>query len=120
LPRVSSDFAVFAGDDFTVLAGLGMGMRGVVSLAANVVPGPVSRLVDAALQDRGQEAREIHRKHVALLEVDQLETSPGPVKAALAMMNRCGETLRLPLAPVREDTRKRIEKVVRGLKLAKA
>jgi len=120
LPRVSPDFAVFAGDDFTVLAGLGMGMRGVVSLAANVVPGAISSLVDAALQDRGQEAREIHQKHVPLMEVLQLETSPGPVKAALAMMNRCGATLRLPLAPVREETRKRIEKIARGLKLAKA
>jgi len=40
------------------------------------------------------------------------------MKAALAMMGRCGETLRLPLAPVRDESRKRIEKVLRSLKLA--
>jgi hypothetical protein len=39
------------------------------------------------------------------------------VKAALAMTGKCGETLRLPLAPVRDDSRRRIEKVVRSLKL---
>jgi 4-hydroxy-tetrahydrodipicolinate synthase len=115
LSRVDSDFAVLAGDDFTVLASLGMGMRGVVSLAANVIPGEVARMVDAALDDRGQEARAIHQKHLPVLEALQLETSPGPLKAALAAAGRCGETLRLPLAPVRDETRKKIERVARGI-----
>ena len=118
LSRVPEDFAVFSADDLTALAGLGMGMRGVVSLAGNVAPGAISRLVDAAIEGRGEEARALHQKYVPLMEANRLETSPGPVKAALAMMNRCGETLRLPLVPVREDTRRKIEKVLRGLKMA--
>lgn len=117
LPRVPEEFAVFSADDRTALAGLGLGMLGVVSLAGNLAPGAIFRYVDAALHDRGDEARELHRKYAPLMEACSFETSPGPVKAALAMMNRCGETLRLPLAPVREDTRRRIEKVVRALKL---
>ncbi len=115
--RIPEGFSVFSGDDLTALAGLGMGMRGVVSLAGNVAPGAIARFVDAALDGRGEEAREIHQKFVPLMEANRLETSPGPIKAGLAMMNRCGETLRLPLAPVREETRRRIEKVLRGLKL---
>lgn len=118
LPRVPEEFCVFSADDLTLLAGLAMGMRGVVSLAGNVAPRAISQLVDAALHDRGEEARALHKKYVPLMEINGLETSPGPVKAALAMMGRCGETLRLPLAPVREDTRRKIDKVLRGLKLS--
>jgi hypothetical protein len=32
-------------------------------------------------------------------------------------MGRCGDTLRLPLVPVRDDTRRRIERLLAGLKL---
>ena len=117
LSRAPEDFAVFSADDMTALAGLGMGMRGLVSLAANVVPGAIARLVDAVFDGRSDDARGIHHRYVALMEANCLETSPGPIKAALAMLNRCGETLRLPLAPVREDTRRKIEKALRGLKL---
>ena len=117
LSRAPEDFSVFSADDRTALAGLGLGMRGVVSLAGNIAPRAVAGYVEAALNDRGGEARELHRRYVPLMEACQLETSPGPVKAALSMLNRCGETLRLPLAPVRDDTRRRIEKVLKGLKL---
>jgi 4-hydroxy-tetrahydrodipicolinate synthase len=117
LARTAGDFAVFSADDLTALAGVGTGMRGLVSLAANVVPGEIARMVDAALDGRGDEARAIHQKLLPLMEAGRLETSPGPIKAALAAMNRCGETLRLPLAPVRDDTRRRIEKALRSLRI---
>ncbi|MGH9443303.1 MAG: 4-hydroxy-tetrahydrodipicolinate synthase [Thermoanaerobaculia bacterium] len=119
LARAPEEFAVFSGDDLTALAGLALGMRGTVSLAGNLVPGEMSRLVKAASQDQREEARSLHRKYAGLMEVLHVETSPGPAKAALAMMNRCGETLRLPLAPVRDDSRRRIEKTLRGLRLLK-
>jgi 4-hydroxy-tetrahydrodipicolinate synthase len=45
------------------------------------------------------------------------ESSPAPAKAALTLMKKCGETLRLPLAPVKDETRRRIEKLLAGLKL---
>jgi 4-hydroxy-tetrahydrodipicolinate synthase len=51
------------------------------------------------------------------MEMNFWESSPGPVKAALAAMGLCGDTVRLPLVPVRDDTRRRIEKHLGGLKL---
>jgi 4-hydroxy-tetrahydrodipicolinate synthase len=51
------------------------------------------------------------------MEMNFWESSPGPAKAALSAMGRCGDTLRLPLVPVRDDTRRRIEKLIGGLKL---
>jgi len=118
MPQLPPDFAVYSADDVTALAGLGLGMKGLISVAANEIPGPIARMVKAALDQQNEEARAIHQKYFALIDVNHCERSPGPVKAALAMMGRCGETLRLPLAPVRDESRRRIEKIVRGLKLA--
>jgi 4-hydroxy-tetrahydrodipicolinate synthase len=118
MPQLPPDFAVYSADDVTALAGLGLGMKGLISVAANEIPGPIARMVKAALDQQNEEARAIHQKYFALIDVNHCERSPGPVKAALAMMGKCGETLRLPLAPVREESRRRIEKAVRGLKLA--
>ncbi|HET7452311.1 MAG TPA: 4-hydroxy-tetrahydrodipicolinate synthase [Thermoanaerobaculia bacterium] len=118
LPRLPPDFAVYSADDATALGGLGLGMKGLISTAANEIPGPIAQMVRAAMDDRSEEARAIHQKYFSLIDVNHCERSPGPVKAALAMLGRCGETLRLPLAPVREDSRRRIEKVLRNLKLA--
>jgi dihydrodipicolinate synthase/N-acetylneuraminate lyase len=51
------------------------------------------------------------------MEMNFWESSPSPVKAALAMMKKCGETLRLPLAPVREETRRKIQSMLASYKL---
>lgn len=117
MARIPPDFAVFSGDDQTSLSGLALGMAGLISVAGNEVPGRMTEMVDAALANRWDEARAIHRKFLPLLQLNFRESSPGPVKAALAMMGRCGDTLRLPLAPVREETSRKIEKTLRGLRL---
>lgn len=118
IPQLPPDFLVFSADDLTALAGLGLGMRGLVSLAGNLIPGPIGRMVKAALDSQNEEARAIYQKYFPLMDANHCERSPGPVKAALAMMGKCGETLRLPLAPVRDDSRRRIDKIVRSLKLS--
>jgi 4-hydroxy-tetrahydrodipicolinate synthase len=115
--RVADGFVLLAGDDRTALSALALGMNGLVSVAANEVPAEMRAMVDAALADRWEEARGIFRKYLPLFEANALESIPGPVKAALSLMGRSTETLRLPLAPVREETRRRIEKVLRALKL---
>ncbi len=111
------DFAVFSGEDSTALALIALGARGVISVASNEIPAEMSGLVRAALEGRWEEAKRLQRKYLPLMEMNFWESSPGPAKCALALMKKCGETLRLPLAPVREDTRKRIEKLLSGLKL---
>ncbi len=117
MSRLPPDFTVFAGDDQTALSGLALGMQGLISVAANEAPGRMAAMVRAALEDGWEEARGIHRKYLPLFQANVRESSPGPVKAALAMMGKCGDTLRLPLSPVREETARRIEKSLRALKL---
>ena len=117
MASVPEDFAVFSGTDATALALIALGARGVISIAANEVPKEMSALVHAALEDRRAEALELQRKFQPLMEMNYLESNPGPVKCALSLMGRCGETLRLPLVPVREEIRRRIEKTLAGYRL---
>ncbi|HEX7251440.1 MAG TPA: dihydrodipicolinate synthase family protein, partial [Thermoanaerobaculia bacterium] len=71
----------------------------------------------AALDGRWGEARALQRQWIALMEMNFWESSPGPVKCAMALMKICGETLRLPLAPVRDDTRRKIQALLASQKL---
>ncbi len=111
------DFLVFSGDDSTAIALIALGGRGVISVVSNEIPRDMSALVRAALEGNWTEARKLQRKYLALMEMNFWESSPAPAKCALSLMKKCGETLRLPLAPVREDTRKKIEKLLSGFKL---
>jgi 4-hydroxy-tetrahydrodipicolinate synthase len=114
LPR---DFAVFSGEDSTALAAIALGARGVISVVSNEIPREMAQLVQAALADKREKALELQAKYEPLMEMNFWESSPGPVKCALALMKKCGETLRLPLVPVREETRKRIEKMLASFRL---
>ncbi|HZB47396.1 MAG TPA: 4-hydroxy-tetrahydrodipicolinate synthase [Pyrinomonadaceae bacterium] len=105
-------FRVLSGDDAMTLAMLALGADGLVSVASNEAPAEMSRMVEAALAGRWDEARELHYKLLPLMDVNFVETSPGPVKAAMKMMGLLEEELRLPLVPVGEKTRARVREVL--------
>lgn len=117
MTSLPEDFAVFSGEDATALALLALGGRGLISVASNEIPAEMTALVRAALEGRWDAARELQRKYMPLMEMNFWESSPGPAKCALALMKKCGDTLRLPMTRVRDDTRKRIEKLLAGYKL---
>jgi 4-hydroxy-tetrahydrodipicolinate synthase len=110
-------FLVLSGDDALTFAMLALGADGLVSVASNEAPGPLSQLVDAALAGRWDEARAMHYRWLPLMDVNFVESSPGPVKAALALMGLLEENLRLPLVPVAEKTRGRVREVLEELGL---
>lgn len=117
MATLPSDFAVYSGNDATALALIALGARGVVSIAANEIPKEMGELVRAALDNNRERALELQRRYEPLMEMNFWESNPGPVKCALALMKKCGETLRLPLVPVRDDTRRRIEKRLASYRL---
>lgn len=110
-----SDIGIMSGDDSLTLPMLAVGARGVVSVAANIVPDQVSDMVDAFADGRAGDARRLHLKLMDLFHVLFIETNPGPVKAALEMMGMATGELRLPLVPVAEATRSKIADVLRKL-----
>jgi 4-hydroxy-tetrahydrodipicolinate synthase len=105
-------FRVFSGDDAVTLPLIALGADGLVSVASNEVPDFMSKMVEAALQGDWQQARELHFRLLPLMEGNFIESSPGPVKAALASMGLIDENLRLPLVPVQDSTRKRMREIL--------
>jgi 4-hydroxy-tetrahydrodipicolinate synthase len=110
-------FLVLSGDDALTFPLLALGADGLISVASNEAPGPMSRMVRAALEGRWDEARALHYRLLPLMDVNFVESSPGPVKAALAMMGLLEENLRLPLVPVTAETRARVREVLSELGL---
>jgi 4-hydroxy-tetrahydrodipicolinate synthase len=112
-----SDIEILSGDDSLTLPMLAVGARGVVSVAANIVPDTLSAMVRLFREGNMREAREIHLKLLPLFHVLFIETSPGPVKAALQVLGRGSGELRLPLVPASEPTRHKVRQVLEDLDL---
>jgi 4-hydroxy-tetrahydrodipicolinate synthase len=98
-------FTVLSGDDWLTLAIVAAGGDGLVSVAANEMPGPMRTLVHLMLAGEVEKARTWHYRLLPLMDANFLETNPAPVKAALALTGRIRNVLRLPLVPVTEKTR---------------
>jgi 4-hydroxy-tetrahydrodipicolinate synthase len=110
-------FLVLSGDDAMTFAMIALGADGLVSVASNEAPELMSHMVNAALAGRWDEARREHYRLLPLMDVNFIESSPGPVKAAMALMGLLEENLRLPLVPVMEKTRVRVREVLSELGL---
>jgi 4-hydroxy-tetrahydrodipicolinate synthase len=114
---VPEDFLVFSGDDAVTLAVIGLGGVGIVSVVSNEIPAEMARMTQAALANKWGTARLLFRKYLPLMQANFIESNPGPAKAVLTMMGRIDEVYRLPLVPMKNDTRAKLEKVVAALGL---
>jgi len=90
-------FEILSGDDALTLPFMAVGAQGVISVASNVIPGPVSRMVKAFAAGKMREALKLHQQWHPLFRDLFIETNPGPVKTALALMGQIEEEFRLPL-----------------------
>ncbi len=108
---VPEDFLVFSGDDAITLAVIGVGGVGIISVASNEIPHEMAEMTRAALNNDWTAARRIQRKYLALMQANFIESNPMPVKAVLAMMGKIEEVYRLPLLPMRRDTRSKLQKI---------
>jgi 4-hydroxy-tetrahydrodipicolinate synthase len=110
-------FRVLSGDDAVTLPLIALGGDGLISVASNEAPALMTKLVDLALAGAWDEARTLHYRLLPLMETNFIESSPGPVKAALAMMGLIEENYRLPLVPIQEKSRARVREVIEELGL---
>ncbi len=116
--QVPKTFSVLSGDDSVTLPLMALGGVGVISVVSNEIPAEMSALCDACLKGDFATAREIHRRYHALMEINFVESNPGPVKAALSMMGLIQPYYRLPMAPPRSDSQAKISAVLEELALA--
>ncbi len=98
-------FSIFSGDDALTLAFMSLGAHGVVSVASNIVPRQVVRMVSAFRGGNASAALKLHQQLYPLFRDLFIETNPQPVKAALAMMGLIEEEFRLPLVPMSSKNR---------------
>ncbi len=117
LAAAPEDFAVLSGDDALTLPLLALGGHGLVSVASNEIPGPMSELVRLTLAGDIAAARRIHYRYLSLMNFNFIESNPIPAKAVLARMGLCEEVYRLPLVPLSSDARPRLEAVLQKIEL---
>jgi 4-hydroxy-tetrahydrodipicolinate synthase len=98
-------FAVFSGEDWLALGIIASGGDGLISVVSNEVPAATTMLVHLALSGELANARACLHRLLPLMDANFVETNPSPVKAALALMGRIDNVLRLPLVPVSDATR---------------
>ena len=110
-----ANFCVLSGDDAVTLPLIALGAEGIVSVASNEIPDLISRMTEFALAGDWTQARALHYRILPLMEINFIESSPGPVKAAMAMMGLLEENFRLPLVPIQEKSRARIREVISEL-----
>ena len=110
---VPADFLVLSGDDALTLPVMSVGGRGIISVASNEVPAEMSRMVEFAEAGDFASARKLHHDLLPLMQINFIESSPIPVKAAMAMMGLVEEVYRLPLVAPRPASRDRIAQVLR-------
>ena len=117
LNAVPEDFVVLSGDDAITLPLASLGGRGVISVVSNEIPGEMARLTRLAVAGNFVDARELHRRYVPLMEVNFVESNPGPVKAAMVEMGLLEPVWRLPLVAPSDANRTRIRGVLESLSL---
>jgi 4-hydroxy-tetrahydrodipicolinate synthase len=93
-----ADFEVLSGDDSLTLPFMSVGAVGIVSVAGNLIPGEMNRMVQHALKGQWAEAQAIHAKFNPLFSAFlKLSTNPIPIKTAVALKGLCSADLRLPM-----------------------
>jgi len=108
------DFAVLSGDDSLTLPMLALGAVGVVSVVGNLAPAAMSEMVRAYRTGQVARARELHYQLFDLCRAMFLETNPIPVKTAAGILGLCSDEMRLPMCPMGEANRAKLEAVLRA------
>jgi 4-hydroxy-tetrahydrodipicolinate synthase len=116
--RLPERFSIFSGDDSITIPVIALGGRGVISVASNEIPGPMTELAHLALAGDFAGARAIQRRYFPLMQVNFIEANPGPVKWAMSRMGLLEPVFRLPMVLPSDASQEKIDQVLESLKLA--
>jgi 4-hydroxy-tetrahydrodipicolinate synthase len=114
---VPQSFAVLSGDDAITLPVIALGGVGIISVVSNEVPFAMARLTSLGLEGDFPAAREMQRRLHPLMEINFIESNPGPVKAAMGLMGLIEPVFRLPAVYPKPESVRKIEQVLLGLGL---
>lgn len=111
------DLTVLSGDDSLAFPMMALGGKGVISVAANIVPDRIHALTEACLNGEWEKARSLHLDLFALSKAMFLETNPLPVKSALFLMKMIGPEFRLPLCGMQRDNFEKLRTILKEKKV---
>jgi 4-hydroxy-tetrahydrodipicolinate synthase len=105
---------LLSGDDNLTLPILAIGGKGVISVVANIAPGPTAEMVRAWEDGKWEQARELFFRLLPLCQAMFFETNPVPVKTAAALMGKIGDEMRLPLTHMAPANLQKLKEVLKG------
>ncbi|AOS45844.1 4-hydroxy-tetrahydrodipicolinate synthase [Lacunisphaera limnophila] len=115
ISALGSDMTVLSGDDSLTLPFMAVGAKGVISVASNLYPREVSKLVALALANDYPKARALHRRLYPVFKAIFVESNPAPIKLAMARAGIIGsEEVRLPLTPLTAASREVLLSALQG------
>ena len=115
--RALSDIQILSGEDSLTFSILCLGGRGVVSVAANVIPKAVADMTAAILKGDLEKGRQIHDRYFEIFKGLFIETNPIPVKTALKKMGMYNGEMRLPMCEMSAANEEKLEKILKGCKV---
>ncbi|MDR2049257.1 MAG: 4-hydroxy-tetrahydrodipicolinate synthase [Treponema sp.] len=115
--RKPAGFDILSGDDNLGLPIIALGGTGIISVASNIIPGKMERLVTLCLEGKMDEARELHYSLLPFFKTLFIETNPIPVKYAASLLGKCAEVYRLPMCEMEEAKKNAMQKALRDLRL---
>ena len=113
LQMTDGRMTVLSGDDSLTVPMMSIGAHGVIGVIPNIAPAKTVAMVRSAREGDFRRARALHYELLPIMQALFTETNPIPIKAAMAMLGKCGPEIRMPLTPITEPNRKRLEAVLR-------
>lgn len=110
-------FDIYSGNDDQTLPMLALGGAGVISVVSNLIPNEMKLLCQKWFDSDTVECRRLHEKYLKLMKMMFCEVNPIPVKTALSLMGLCSAEMRLPMCPIREDNRIKLERLLKEYEL---
>ena len=107
-------FTILSGDDALTLPFMAVGANGVISVASNIIPRQMARMVDAYACGKISQALKLHQKYYPIFKDLFIETNPVPAKAALSMLGKCEEQYRLPLCKMSSANRVQLARTLKA------
>ena len=114
---MKKDFCYLSGEDGTAVAYLAQGGQGCISVTANIAPKLCAKLHNNWREKKFEEAFTINLKLAKIHHVLFIESSPGPVKYAAQLLNLCSAETRLPLSPIKDQTKNLVKNTMLEAKL---
>ncbi len=113
IARAGDKIDVLSGDDFLTLPLMACGGKGVISVTANIMPKQVKAMVQAAQDNRWDDAKQLHLQLLDAHQAMFIESNPVPVKTSAALMGKCRADVRLPMVSMQSSTLEKLKMVLK-------